>query len=117
MALTRFLLTRLGRLVAWPIHRRIAAFHRDCLDPERAQTALLHGILERQAGTAFGRDHHFATVRSVADYRRNVPVAPYEYVEPYVERVTKGETSALIAGDRVLMFALTSGTTAARKLI
>jgi hypothetical protein len=31
--------------------------------------------------------------------------------------VKKGETDALIAGDRVLMFALTSGTTAARKLI
>ncbi|OWK38151.1 putative auxin-responsive-like protein [Fimbriiglobus ruber] len=46
-----------------------------------------------------------------------MPVAPYEYVEPYIERVKKGETDALIADDRVLMFALTSGTTAARKLI
>ena len=117
MPLTRFLLTRLGRLAAWPIHRRIAAFRRDCLDPARVQADLLRSVLARQADTAFGRDHHFAQVRTVADYRRNVPVAPYEYVEPYVRRVMKGETGALIAGDRVLMFALTSGTTAARKLI
>lgn len=117
MSLTRFLLTRLGRLAAWPIHRRIAAFQRDCLDPARVQADLLRAILARQADTAFGRDHHFAAVRTLADYRRNVPVAPYEYVEPYVQRVMQGETDALIAGDRVVMFALTSGTTAARKLI
>jgi hypothetical protein len=117
MSLTYFLLVRAGRLIALPIHRRIARFERDCLDPERTQADLLRRILDRQAATAFGRDHHFAAVHTVADYRRNVPVAPYEYVEPYIERVKKGETDALIAGDRVLMFALTSGTTAARKLI
>ncbi|HET6572144.1 MAG TPA: GH3 auxin-responsive promoter family protein, partial [Fimbriiglobus sp.] len=117
MSLTYFLLVRTGRLFALPIHRRIAAFERDCLDPQRVQTDLLRRILARQAVTAFGRDHRFADVRTVADYRRHVPVAPYEYVEPYIERVKQGETDALIAGDRVLMFALTSGTTAARKLI
>lgn len=117
MSIRRFLLTRLGRLAAYPIHRRIAAFARDCDHPERVQTGLLHHILRRQAATAFGRDHGFAGVRTVANYRRQVPVAPYEYVAPYVERVADGETAALIAGDRVRMFALTSGTTAARKLI
>jgi hypothetical protein len=117
MSLTRFLLVRAGRLMAVPIRRRIAAFERDCHDPARVQAELLRRILDRQAATAFGRDHHFADVRTIEDYRRNVPIAPYEYVEPYVERVKRGETDALIAGDRVLMFALTSGTTAARKLI
>jgi hypothetical protein len=117
MSLTRFLLVRFGRLVALPIHRRITRFRRDCENPERVQADLLRRILARQAATAFGRDHHFAAVRTAADFRRNVPVAPYEYVEPYVERVKKGETAALVAGDEVLMFALTSGTTAARKLI
>src|SRR5207248_9863351 len=55
--------------------------------------------------------------RTMADYRKNGPVAPYEYVAPYIGRVQKGETRALLAGRRVLMFALTSGTTASRKLI
>jgi hypothetical protein len=117
MSLTRFLLVRIGRLIALPIRRRMARFERDCHDPARVQADLLRRILARQSATAFGRDHHFASIRTAADYRRHVPVAPYEYVEPYVERVKKGETDALIAGDRVLMFALTSGTTAARKLI
>ncbi len=117
MALTRFLLTRLARLATLPIRRRLAAFERDCLNPEQVQAELLRGILRRQAATAFGRDHHFQQVRTIADYRKHVPVAPYEYVEPYIERVKKGEIDALIADDKVLLFALTSGTTAARKLI
>ena len=113
----RFALRRFGRLVALPIRRKTDRFLRDCLDPEATQTRLLLDLLRRQSPTAFGRDHHFAAARTVADYRKSVPIAPYEYVEPYVERLQKGETDALIAGDRVLMFALTSGTTAARKLI
>lgn len=117
MSVARFLLRRAGRLAALPIRRKIARFEADCADPEAVQTDLLMDILDRQRATGFGQDHHFAAVRTVADYRRQVPVAPYEYVEPYIERVKKGETDALIAGDRVLMFALTSGTTAARKLI
>src|SRR5262249_55520804 len=67
--------------------------------------------------TGFGRDHHFGDVRTVAEFRNNVPVAPYEYVAPYIDKVQAGDTRALLADERVLMFALTSGTTASRKLI
>jgi GH3 auxin-responsive promoter len=117
MSLKRFLLVRFGRLVTYPVRRRLRAFEAACEHPEAVQRQLLLRTLARQRGTAFGRDHHFADIRTVADYRRNVPVAPYEYVAPYIERVQAGETNALIAGDRVRMFALTSGTTASRKLI
>jgi hypothetical protein len=118
MSLRRFLLTRLGRLAAAPIHRRIARFARDCEHPERVQRELLLRIVTRQAGTGFGRDHGFGDVRTVADFRRHVPIAPYEAIAPYIEREANGERGALIAPpDRVRLFALTSGTTAARKLI
>ncbi|MGL6094900.1 MAG: GH3 family domain-containing protein, partial [Fimbriiglobus sp.] len=117
MSLARLLLRRAARVIGWPIRRRLARFEHDCLNPQAVQERLLFDILRRQAGTGFGRDHHFSVARTVADFRRTVPVAPYEYVEPYVERLKNGDTNALIAADRVLLFALTSGTTAARKLI
>ncbi len=117
MSLASFLLIRLGRVAAWPIHRRIARFVRACDNPAAVQQQLLLDILRRQSATAFGRDHGFADIRTVADFRKQVPIAPYEYVEPYVERVKRGAIDALIAGDVVRMFALTSGTTAARKMI
>jgi hypothetical protein len=117
MSLKRFLLVRVGRLISYPVRRQLRLFEAACQEPEAVQTARLLEILRKQADTAFGRDHGFASVASVADYRRAVPVAPYEYVAPYIERVTKGETNALLADPRVRLFALTSGTTASRKLI
>lgn len=117
MSLKRFLLVRFGRLVTYPVRRKLRQFEAACQHPEAVQTALLQHILRKQADTGFGRDHHFADIHTVADYRRNVPVAPYEAVAPYIERVANGETNALLADRRVRLFALTSGTTASRKLI
>lgn len=74
-------------------------------------------IVARQADTVFGRDHDFRAIRTPDDFRRRIPVAGYEYVEPYIARVRRGETAALLSDRNVLMFALTSGTTAARKFV
>jgi hypothetical protein len=112
-----FVVYTIGRLIAWPIRRRIRAFDLACRDPRTVQQALLLSILRRQRETGFGRDHGFADIRSVDDFRRRVPIARYEYFEPYIERVKKGELHALVNETTIHMFALTSGTTASRKFI
>jgi hypothetical protein len=106
-----------GRIAAIPVRRRLAAFERATHDPRSVQAAVLQRIVAEHAATGFGRDHHFDQLRDLADFRRNVPVAGYEYVEPYVRRVVAGEWQALLAAPRIHMFAMTSGTTATRKLI
>jgi hypothetical protein len=113
----RFLLVRVGKVVATPVRRQLAAFDAATCRPREVQEALLSDVLRYQAGTAFGVEHRFADSRTVDDFRRRIPVAGYDYVEPYLDRVRRGETNALLADPRVLMFALTSGTTAARKYI
>jgi len=66
----------------------------------------------RNADSDFGRDHGFDSIRTVADFRRRVPVLQYEDHHPYISRVLRGDVNALFApGTRVLMFAMTSGTT------
>ena len=118
MSLPRTILVKLARAATYPMIRRQRRFVESCADPEAVQRELLLRIVRRQAATGFGRDHHFAAVRTVADYRHNVEVGPYERLAPYIDRMAAGETTALIsADDKLLMFALTSGTTAARKLI
>ena len=106
-----------GKVVAWPVRRRLMKFEAATHDPEAVQKALLLDLIRYHAGTAFGRDHRFADVRTVADFQRRIPVAGYDYVEPYLARVRKGEVNALLADKRIHMFALTSGTTAGRKTI
>ncbi|HZZ82789.1 MAG TPA: GH3 auxin-responsive promoter family protein, partial [Gemmataceae bacterium] len=105
------------KLIAIPVRRRLNAFEEATKHPREVQEALLARILRNQSGTVFGKDHHFGAMQTVADYRRNIPVRGYDYVEPYLKRVLKGETNALLADRKIHMFAMTSGTTATRKYI
>ena len=114
MALKDWLAYRLLRAKALPMAAR---FDRAARNITRFQRDLLLAQIRREQETAFGRDHHFASIRTLADFRRHLPVAGYEYFEPYIERVKAGETEALFHRQRVVMFALTSGTTSTRKFI
>jgi hypothetical protein len=72
--------------------------------------------IARHASSDFGRDFGFAHIRTAADFRRRVPVLTYEDLHPYMKRVLNGDVGALFApGTRVLMFAMTSGTTGEAK--
>jgi hypothetical protein len=115
--MTRYLLLLLGKLIRRPVLRHILAFEEATHRPREVQEALLRRILARHADTDFGRKHGFAHITNVADFRRHLPVAGYEYFEPYIALVRQGDLRALLGDDKVLMFALTSGTTAARKFI
>jgi GH3 auxin-responsive promoter len=82
------------------------------------QRRLLLDYIARNSDSQFGRDHHFAEIKTAADFRRHVPIRGYEGHEPYIERVRNGDLKALFGGPtEVLMFARTSGTTARPKTI
>jgi len=107
----------LGKIAVIPIRRRLRAFEAATHHPRQVQEQLLERILDQQRHTDFGRRHHFAEITSIAAFRHNLPVAGYEYFAPYIDRVGRGDTSALLADSKIHMFAMTSGTTAARKYI
>jgi hypothetical protein len=92
------------------------AFHRATVDVEGAQTRLLRALVDRHAGTAFGRDHDLARVRALPDLPHALPLADYETHRPYVERIAAGEPSVLSA-DRVRALEPTSGSGGSPKLI
>ncbi len=106
-----------GKIIALPVRRQIRAFEEATKRPRELQEQLLRQFLRYHRDTDFGRDHHFSEIRNFEDYRNNLPIAPYDYFEPYMERVRRGELSALLADKKVHMFALTSGTTSTRKFI
>jgi hypothetical protein len=95
--------------------------HRFLADSARAQTiqrAALFSKIARNKGSDFGRDHGFASIRSVADFRARVPAQTYEHHRPYIDKVLHGNVTALFApGAKVLMFAMTSGTTGEPKRV
>jgi hypothetical protein len=110
----KWILAQIAKGQAKIVRRR---FHDLARRPDRVQRRHLLTQLARERDTSFGRDHHFAEIRTVSDFRRNVPITRYEYYEPYIERVKQGHTQAMFHDQRVLMFAMSSGTTNARKFI
>ncbi len=85
-------------------------------NPERIQNRLLLDIVSRNRGARFGRDHHFDTIHSLSEYRKQVDIGDYEHLRSYVERAQNGESNVLTA-EPALMFTMTSGSTGQPKLI
>jgi hypothetical protein len=109
-------LARLG-YVWWRV-RRLRRLLASAENGRHVQREVLLRKLRRHADSDFGRQHGFAQIKSVADFRRQVPLTTYEYYQPYIQRLKRGEVTALFApGTKLLMFALTSGTTATPKFI
>ena len=84
--------------------------------PQAAQNAFLRRVVKANANTVFGKDHGFATIRTEADFRRQVPIRDYEGLRPYVNRIIAGE-QAVLTSAAPGMLNMTSGTTGEPKYI
>ncbi|MCH7688280.1 MAG: GH3 auxin-responsive promoter family protein, partial [Planctomycetes bacterium] len=87
-------------------------------DCREVQRGVLRRLLSLNAESHFGKLHRLNEIRTVADFRRNLPVADYEYYREPIERMKQGDPSALLGPkNRLLMFTLSSGTTSQSKFI
>ncbi|MCH2212029.1 MAG: GH3 auxin-responsive promoter family protein [Fuerstiella sp.] len=83
-----------------------------------SQQQTLQRLLKLNADSQFSKDYHLDPGLTVEEFRTRIPVSDYSLVKPYIERMKTGEHSALLGADnRLLMYAVTSGTTAQSKLI
>ncbi len=91
-------------------HRQeLDAFERALEDPEMAQHERLFDYISANKETAFGRQHDFANIHSVADYQEAVPLCSYEELDPWIQRIAGGEEGVLTS-EPVLAFEETSGS-------
>ncbi|HUU98551.1 MAG TPA: GH3 auxin-responsive promoter family protein, partial [Phycisphaerae bacterium] len=85
---------------------------------DATQQRVLERVLSLTGGSDFGRRHGLASVHSLGELKRAVPLTRYEDLRPYIDRLRQGDMSALFSpGQRLLMFATSSGTTARPKFI
>ncbi len=107
-----------ARFAYWHAKRVYESFLNTLRRVDAAQNRALQSVLSRLAGSDYGRRHALASVRSPDDLKHAAPLITYEDLHPYIERLCAGQTSALFsAGERLHMFATSSGTTAQQKLI
>lgn len=97
---------------AWVVNR-IEKWKRN---PIKAQEDTFFSLLKGAEATVFGKEHRFSEIKTYADFKANVPIADYEALRPYIDRVVAGEPDVLWKG-KPQYFAKTSGTTSGVKYI
>ena len=105
-----------GKLIAFVGKQSAGRFEVATRDPLRTQTDLLLGMVRKNADTEYGRRYNFASINSIADFQKQVPVITYADIQADMERVAGGAKNVFTAEDPV-MFAQTSGTTGKPKFI
>ena len=114
---------RLRALAGGPLRRRMRSAQAAFLQAasgqcRQAQQTVLQKLLQLNQDSLFSRDRRLVAGMTLNQFRSSIPVSDYELIRPYIQRVAAGEHSALLgSANRLLMFAVTSGTTAESKLI
>ncbi len=80
------------------------------------QEEILLSLVKTAEKTLFGRTHQFENIKNIQDFQSNVPIADYEDLKPYIEKVKKGQQQILWT-ETPEYFAKTSGTTSGSKYI
>lgn len=106
----------LTRLIMKGLAPRAKAFEKAAMDPVKAQERVLLKYLSRNMRTEYARKYNFSKIRSIKDFRAQVPLSDYAAIKPYIDRMKKGSSGVLTA-DKVNFFGITSGSTGEPKFI
>ena len=80
------------------------------------QEAIFSNLVKVGAGTQFGKDHQFSSIKTYEEFKALVPLRDYEAFKPYIEKIKEGKHNILWKGQPIY-FAKTSGTTSGVKYI
>lgn len=78
--------------------------------PLEAQRKIFHQLIQKGKNTTWGKKHHYASIRSIDDFKKQVPIQDYESLKPFIEEIIKGKQNVLWPSP-ITWFAKSSGTT------
>jgi hypothetical protein len=79
----------------WLSRGEAMRFERAIHSVRSVQSEKLLDTLQRNRKSEYGRRFRFDRIRSVDDFRENVPVVQYDALSDYVERIARGERDVL----------------------
>ncbi len=85
-------------------------------NPIDSQQKVFRQLISQAENTLFGKNHNFKNIANYNDLKKNVPIAEYENIKPYINKIISGDYNVLWKG-RPIYFAKTSGTTSGAKYI
>lgn len=84
---------------------------------QQAQEEALFKILHDNRETAYGKKYNFSNIRSIEEYKQNVPITKYNDYAAYIDRMLYNNEQDLITAYPVKYYMLSSGTTGDAKYI
>jgi phenylacetate-coenzyme A ligase PaaK-like adenylate-forming protein len=96
-------ISTVARMRLWSIEQWVA-------DPVTAQFAVWQDLITAGQHTEFGRQYNFSSIQNLEDFKKAVPINEYSGLQPYIDRMMKGEENVLW-NTPVLWYAKSSGTT------
>eukprot|EP00808_Paulinella_micropora_P012326 g18783.t1 len=93
-----------------------AALEKDLQDFQAVQSELLLQLLQEHKDTAYGKDHGYKDLHSVADFRNKLPLTYYQDYLPYISRIASGESNVMTSLP-VRLLGATSGTSGHKSLL
>ena len=90
---------------------------RNSKDAYKKNEKLLFKIIRKNRNSGFGKTHHFDEIRTLEDYRNNVPLSSYADYKEDIQRMIDNNEEDLLFSEPVVGYAETSGSTGAVKRI
>ena len=100
----------LNSVLSWFMKKRMHQMELFIKYPIEVQEDVLNKLLSSAKNTEWGKKYDYGSIKTAQDYRQRVPVSTYEQLQPYIERVMRGEQQILWPSE-VRWFAKSSGTT------
>lgn len=76
----------------------------------------LFNIIAKNKDTEFGKKYNFNNIKTLQDFKENIPLTEYDFYKGYINKMIKGENNILVK-EPIEYFAHTSGTTNSQKLL
>lgn len=84
--------------------------------PQETQKKVLSGLLNTAKDTVYGREYKFRGIKNYREFREQVPLANYEDLSPYIDKILQGQQNMLWPTP-IKWFAKSSGTTGSKSKV
>jgi len=106
MSLTTFIFRQLSKI-------RLSQLDKTRINPWESQTECFNSLIASGRETLFGKEHDFEKINNVEEFQKKVPLRDYDSLEPYIDRIRRGEDYVLW-NTKVQWFAKSSGTSSSK---
>ena len=103
----------LNKLFTWWMQKRMHQIDLFLKYPIEVQNELFHDLIRNSQNTEWGSKYDYSSIKDINQFKERVPIQDYEDLQPFVNRIMKGEQNILWPTE-VKSFAKSSGTTSGR---